>query len=127
MDRFLKVKADGDYELVSEIEGFEKPALVTISNNMDLADEYFIVFDGAAREIASINIMATWLSGAASCGHEIYGDSIVAEKLNKNGIKKALLGSLDDKDIKELQLVLEEDRTLAAKAVSEMFLSKGEY
>lgn len=125
MNRFLKLKAAGGYDLVSEIKGFISPVLTTISPNMDLEGEYLIVFDKKLKGSDEINIMATWLSGAVKRSQAIYGDAVIAERLNKNGIRKAQLGSLSDKNIEELLLVIREDEALAAKVVSEMIQRKG--
>lgn len=125
MDRFLKLRSAGGYDLVSEIKGFVRPALTAVSYNMDLESEYFIFFDKKLRGSDEINIMATWLSGAMKRSQAIYGDAVIAEKLNKNGIRKAQLGSLSDKNIEELLLVIREDEALAAKVVSEMIQRKG--
>ena len=125
MNRFLKIKACGHYELVSEIKGITSLALTTISRNMDLEDEYYILFNGERETFSKANVIATWLRGAVNSKQIIYGDVIVVKKLNRNGIKKAELGGLIDKDIKELQLLIEEDKNLAAKVVSEMIQLKG--
>ena len=125
MNRFLKIKASGDYELVSEIKGITSLALTTISRNMDLEDEYYILFNRERETLCKANVIATWLRGAVNSNQIIYGDVIVVKKLNRNGIKKAELGGLIDKDIKELQLLIEEDKNLAAKVVSEMIQLKG--
>ena len=125
MNRFLKIKASGDYELVSEIKGITSLALTTISRNMDLEDEYYILFNRERETFCKANVIATWLRGAVNSNQIIYGDVIVVKKLNGNGIKKAELGGLIDKDIKELQLLIEEDKNLAAKVVSEMIQLKG--
>ena len=125
MNRFLKIKASGDYELVSEIKGITSLALTTISRNMDFEDEYYILFNRERETFCKANVIATWLRGAVNSNQIIYGDVIVVKKLNGNGIKKAELGGLIDKDIKELQLLIEEDKNLAAKVVSEMIQLKG--
>ena len=125
MNRFLKIKACGDYELVNEIKGITSLALTTISRNMDLEDEYYILFNRERETFCKANVIATWLRGAVNSNQIIYGDVIVVKKLNRNGIKKAELGGLVDKDIKELQLVIAEDKNLAAKVVSEMIQLKG--
>ena len=125
MNRFLKIKACGDYELVNEIKGITSLALTTISRNMDLEDEYYILFNRERETLCKANVIATWLRGAVNSNQIIYGDVIVVKKLNRNGIKKAELGGLVDKDIKELQLVIAEDKNLAAKVVSEMIQLKG--
>ena len=125
MNRFLKIKACGDYELVNEIKGITSLALTTISRNMDLEDEYYILFNRERETLCKANVIATWLRGAVNSNQIIYGDVIVVKKLNRNGIKKAELGGLIDKDIKELQLVIAEDKNLAAKVVSEMIQLKG--
>ena len=92
---------------------------------MDLEDEYYILFNGERETFSKANVIATWLRGAVNSKQIIYGDVIVVKKLNRNGIKKAELGGLVDKDIKELQLVIEEDKNLAAKVVSEMIQIEG--